>query len=51
MAKAKHSARFETVRGFYERGTWTLARVEKAVMCSWITAEEFEEITGEKYAA
>lgn len=53
MAKAteKHSARFDTVKRFYERGTWPLARVRKAVECKWITAEEFAEITGEAYDA
>lgn len=47
----KHSARFDTVKRFYERGTWPLARVTKAVECNWITAEEFAEITGEEFVA
>lgn len=44
-----HSPRFETVRRYYERGLWSVERVAKAVVCGWITAEEYEEIVGEPY--
>lgn len=48
----EHSKRFDTVNGFYnEEHTWPIERVRKAVACKWITADEFEEITGEKYVA
>ncbi len=43
----EHSLRFETVRRYYERGLWSLARVAKAVECGWITAEERAEIVGD----
>lgn len=44
-----HSARYELVKHYYNRGLWPEARVRKAVECKWISATEFEEITGEKY--
>ena len=44
---AEHSPRFETVKRFYDRGTWPLARVEKAVECGWIPAEELAEIVAD----
>ncbi len=47
---AEHSAHFETVKKWYDKGLWSIARVRKAVACKWITAAEFEEITGEAYA-
>lgn len=50
MSKTKHSARFATVRRYYEKGLWSAVRVEKAVECGWITAVEYEEIVGEAYA-
>lgn len=44
-----HSKNFEKVKGYYERGTWSIVRVRAAVG-KWITAEEYAEITGEVYA-
>lgn len=46
MAKNTHSPRFETVKRYYERGTWNAARVESAVKCGWITEQERDEIIG-----
>lgn len=43
-----HSKNFEKVKGYFERGAWGIGRVRAAVG-KWITAEEFAEITGEKY--
>lgn len=43
------SRRFEKVRRYYEEGLWSKARVREAVVHSWITAEEYFEITGEVY--
>ncbi len=45
----KHSSHFATVKKWYDRGLWSVARVRKAVVCRWITAGEFQEITGEEY--
>lgn len=45
----KHSAHYETVKKWYDRGLWSVTRVRKAVVCKWITADEFKEITGEEY--
>lgn len=41
-----HSAKFDKVKGYYDRGLWNETRVSNAVMKGWITAAEFEEITG-----
>lgn len=47
MANAKtHSPRFETVRGYFERGLWNESWVAKAVQCGWITSDEQAEIIG-----
>lgn len=45
----EHSKHFAKVKKHYDRGLWSKARVRKAVECKWISATEFEEITGEKY--
>lgn len=57
MAKKNtHSEKFEKVKKYYEmyiesegiRG-WSKTMVRNAVIKEWITADEFEEITGEPY--
>lgn len=45
----EHSARFEKVKSYYESGLWNDARVKNAVIKSWITAYEYQEITGKEY--
>lgn len=45
----EHSAKYEIVSEYYARGLWSKAQVSKAVG-KWITAAEYEEITGEVYA-
>ena len=56
MAKTttEHSKNFEKVKNFYDRGLWSKTKVKNAVTHPasnpWITAEEYEEITGEVYA-
>lgn len=56
MAKKKvkeqtpeHSPRFELVKGYYDSGLWKKKAVRNAVIKGWITAAEYEEITGEVY--
>lgn len=44
----KKSLMFETVRGYYNRGFWTLDRVKDAVEKGWITEEERKKIEEEK---
>lgn len=44
-----HSARYETVKRYYDRGLWSESRVYKAVECGWITEIEYTEITGNPY--
>ena len=43
------SAKFETVKKYYDMGMWTEAKVKNAVVKGWITADEFKLITGEDY--
>lgn len=45
----EHSANYEKVKNYYDRGLWNLARVRKAVEKGWITEDEFTEITGQPY--
>lgn len=44
-----HSADFERFKEYYDLGIWDAAKLRNAVKKGRITAEEFEEITGEKY--
>ena len=52
----KHSKNYDKVTSYYnmykdsdgEFG-WSIKKVRDAVNKNWITDEEFEEITGEKY--
>jgi len=41
----EHSEHFELVKGYYNRGLWSAARVRKAVG-KWITQAECDEILG-----
>lgn len=50
MVTNKHSGKFEMVQTFYIRGAWSIEKVRNAVTKTWITEEEFKEITGEDYA-
>lgn len=49
-----HSKNYYKVKGYYDSGLWNKNRVYNAVTNPksnpWITAEEYEEITGEPYA-
>lgn len=42
------SKNYEKVRTYYQIGQWDIDKVYNAVG-KWITAEEYEEITGEPY--
>lgn len=44
----EQSEHFEKVKKYYDDKLWSIDRVRAAVG-KWITREEFEEITGEKY--
>lgn len=48
----EHSKNFEKIKHYYDTGLWSIERV-KAVVGKrlGITAEEFEEITGQPYEA
>lgn len=45
----EHSKNFEKVKSYFDKGLWGINAVRNAVEKNWITAEEFEEITGEPY--
>lgn len=45
----EHSEKFELVKGYYDSGLWKKKAVRNAVVKAWITAEEYELITGEVY--
>ena len=54
MAKtAEHSKNFAKVKKYYDTGVWSKTKVYNMVTNPksnpWITADEYEEITGEKY--
>lgn len=45
----EHSKNYEKVKRYYDNGLWTKNMVANAVKKGWITAEEYQEITGEPY--
>lgn len=42
---------FATIKRNYQRGLWSLVMVKMAVRKGIITAEEYQEITGQAYSA
>lgn len=44
-----HSTNFSRVKANYDMGFWTEMMVRNAVSKAWITADEYTEITGQKY--
>lgn len=42
----EHSANFNKVKDYYDRGLWDKTRVANAVLKGWITEAEYEEIVG-----
>ena len=47
----EHSPKFELVKNYYDSGKWKKKAIRNAVVREWITAVEYEEITGEVYEA
>lgn len=43
------SPKFNKVKGYYDSGLWNKTMVKNAVKKGWITAEEYQLITGEPY--
>lgn len=41
---------YNLVKKNYDNGFWSIDKVRDAVAKGWITADEFQEITGEVYA-
>ena len=48
---AQKSKNFAKVKGFFDQGVWSEARVKDAVSKAWITEAEYKEITGKAYKA
>lgn len=46
-----HSPKYAKVKKYYDSGLWNIEMVRNAVEKHWITEAEFEQITGEPYAA
>lgn len=42
------SDKFQLVKDYYDKGLWNAEKVYNAVG-RWITAEEYQEITGKEY--
>lgn len=42
---------FDTIKDYYDRKLWTKQMVHMAVVKKRITAEQYQEITGEAYEA
>lgn len=45
----EHSKNYDAVKRWYDMGLWNETRVRNAVKMGWITADEFEQITGSPY--
>lgn len=43
------SPKFNKVKSYYDSGLWNKTMVRNAVVKNWITAEEYQLITGEVY--
>ena len=43
------SEKFEEVKKYFDMGTWSEKKVRNAVVKGWITAAEFQTITGKAY--
>lgn len=41
--------KYNKVKFYYDNGLWSIDKVRNAVVKGWITAEEFESITGIAY--
>lgn len=46
-----HSKIFNTARNNYKKGLWSKAKLQALVFAGALTADEYEEITGEAYEA
>ena len=41
--------KYDMIKDYYDRRLWSKQRVYNAVEKGWITAQEYEEITGDVY--
>ena len=49
FSKKPKQLNYKAVKKYYDKKLWTLEMVRNAVVKGWITAEEFEMITGISY--
>lgn len=47
----EHSRHFLKVKGYWQTGLWSDARVRHAVLKNWITEQEYTEITGKTFGS
>jgi len=45
------SKKYNRVKNYFDNNLWTVEMVKNAVVKGWITADEYEQITGEEYTA
>lgn len=45
----EHSAGYEMAKRYYDSGAWNKAMLKMLVARDRLTAQEYEEITGERY--
>ena len=43
------SKNYSKVKKYYDNGNWSIDRLRMAVIKSWITTDEFYDITGKEY--
>lgn len=43
-------SKYEKVKHYFDKGLWSAERVKNAVVKCWITTDEYEKITGIRYA-
>ena len=42
-------SKFDKVQDYFQRGLWSKAMARNAVVKGWISAAQFQQITGETY--
>jgi len=43
------SIKYELLKDYYKKGYWSKSMLKNAVLKAWITSDEYELITQEKY--
>ena len=45
------SVKFDIVKKYYDFNLWSIEKVKNAVAKEWITASEYQAITGKEYSS